>query len=48
MKTLLIFFDHAEEVLKKAAETVTIVQRNTMIEKRLQFAAAVIDKKKVL
>lgn len=36
-----------EEMLKKAAETVKIVQRNTMLDKRLQFAAAVFDKKKV-
>ena len=36
-----------EEMLKKAVETVKVVQRNTMLAKRLQFAAAVFDKKKV-
>lgn len=36
-----------EEMLKKAVETVKVVQRNTMLDKRLQFAAAVFTKKKV-
>ena len=36
-----------EEMLKKAVDTVKVVQRNTMLAKRLQFAAAVFDKKKV-
>lgn len=37
----------SEEMLKKAVETVKVVQRNTMLAKRLQFAAAVFDKKKI-
>lgn len=37
----------SEEMLKKAVETVKVVQRNTMLDKRIQFAAAVFDKKKV-
>lgn len=36
-----------EEMLKKAVETVKVVQRNTMLAKRLQFAAAIFDKKKI-
>ena len=37
----------SEEMLKKAVETVKVVQRNTMLAKRLQFAAIVFDKEKV-
>lgn len=35
------------EMVKKAVDTVKVVERNTMLAKRLQFAAIVFDKKNI-